>query len=299
MENLIDVRPVLNRGRFRHWELCLVLPLLFGCQYTKDDLGKLQDERDQVRIAAAHNLGRVGERSSVRALVQALKHNDLGTRLAVIDALGTIADSQALPSLFQVIQNEKRKPILIAACTALGEIADSAASQPLSLLFIRSSKPLRALIAETLAETGGKAALSALMNAISDPSEAVRWVSVRSLRRLGHPETPISSILSLLSDSSERVRRSAFASLGKIDPDWRNQNDTRSFIRRLRSNIFDPELTYEDRCLNASTLDVVQPDWQNFPEFKSTLTDALHSFYPTTREAGAEVASLNNSQIHS
>ncbi|MBE3572443.1 MAG: HEAT repeat domain-containing protein [Moorella humiferrea] len=89
----------------------------------------LDDEREDVRRAAASALGEIGCFTGARALVKALKDPSAGVRAAAALALGKLKSREALSSLKECLA-DKSWEVRTAAAAALGEIGTAGEAHP-------------------------------------------------------------------------------------------------------------------------------------------------------------------------
>ena len=113
----------------------------------------LKDHDEQVQWKTAAALGKLGK-DAVPDLIPALHHKNLDVRLGVIEALGDIKDSAAIPPLIARLQEEESEEVRWAIALTLGEIAN-------------------------------QAAIPVLVNTLQDQDAYVRYGAARSLQRLG------------------------------------------------------------------------------------------------------------------
>lgn len=210
-------------------------------------IATLKDTVPRVQLAAASNLGRIGDRAAVeplidRALVEltagfvreacaaalgrmkderalaplvVLLANEHPTvRSAALRALGALGDRTAIPAILSLTDDTAVAVPLIEALTALADRRGTAALVGLAL---RSSLPnadrMRALWGlGTLADPGAITGLKPLLR-IRD-KELVRGTA-EALGRIGDAAA-VPELVQLLEHRSEQVRRSATWSLQKI-----------------------------------------------------------------------------------
>lgn len=84
----------------------------------------------RVRATAAHGLGIIQDKKSVRPLIVALNDPSKGVRLQAAIALGEIIDSRAVNPLIRALSDDD-KDVQLAAAEALGKIGDKQAVEPL------------------------------------------------------------------------------------------------------------------------------------------------------------------------
>ncbi len=144
----------------------------------------LDDEKAELRMAAATGLGRVGDPSVTGALVNRLGDPDHRVRARSAAACGRIGDPRAVEALETLLEEGEHLEVRIAAAEALGEI-------------------------------GTEGALMVLLEDAGDSDESVRRVIADSLGAFGSV-TPVETLVGYLEDDSEAVRRTAMFSMVEI-----------------------------------------------------------------------------------
>ncbi len=188
-------------------------------------LGKLKDERAvqhlsevllndkdaDVRRAAAWALGEIGSPDAISALVRALDDEDRGVRESAVDALAKIG---ALDALLSALKSKKAR-VKSAAALALGRMGAEDAIPHLSEVLRNEKNPeVKWSAAWALAEIGRKS-LRALISALNDEDECVRWCAVEALGKL-KDERAVDHLIKLLNDDARNVRSGAAWALGEI-----------------------------------------------------------------------------------
>ena len=149
----------------------------------------LKDENKYVRQAAAIALGNLGSSQAVEPLIEALADPSGEVSPWVAGALGQIGDARSVEPLIQILMTDTQ--FSFYAAIALGEIGDKRATTPL----IRAvqghfgSKGLREVAAGALGKVGGDGAFEALMMALNDDDEGVRFYAAEGLGYLGDPRS--------------------------------------------------------------------------------------------------------------
>lgn len=144
----------------------------------------LDDEKPELRMAAATGLGRVGDPNVTAALVKRLDDADSRVRARSAAACGRIGDPRAVEPLEARLQSDGDIDVRTAAAEALGEI-------------------------------GTEGALTVLLENADDPNESVRRVIADSLGAFGSV-APVETLVAYLEDDNEVVRRTAMFSMVEI-----------------------------------------------------------------------------------
>jgi len=132
------------------------------------------DEDDNVRAFAALSLGRIKDKSSTEALIEALNDEQLVVKIEAIKALGKIGDLKAVPILLPLLGN--------------------------------SNPRLRCEVASSLGKLGNKEGLNAVLEEIENEKSPVRVKAILALKDIGEESQEIFDILrNLVNDEDERV----------------------------------------------------------------------------------------------
>ncbi len=106
-------------------------------------------------------------------------------------ALGRLGDSRAVPALLEAVEEEKERPVdaetQIYAVWALGAIGDAAALPELVALAGGADPGLRKAAVHALGAFPGEVPQAALVKALGDATEDVRWNAAVALARRAEP----------------------------------------------------------------------------------------------------------------
>lgn len=174
------------------------------------------DADEGVRRAAAWALGQLEQASAVPALSAALRHDhDLEVRRNCAWALGQIEDASAVDALGAVL-NDPDAELRKKAVWALGQI-ESVRSVPLLIPVLRDADPdARSQAAWALGQIESKDATEALSNAASDSSREVRSQIAWALGQIEDARA-VPALTRLLRDPVAQVRKQAAWALGQIE----------------------------------------------------------------------------------
>ncbi|SNR38052.1 HEAT repeat domain-containing protein [Halorubrum vacuolatum] len=139
-------------------------------------------ERPELRMAAANALGRLGEPSTLPAVVEALSDPDPRVRLRACQACGAFADPRAIPALIERLEDDPR--VRRAAANALGGIATDRALDPLIDLLDDADESIRRIAASALGKANNPRPVEPLARALGDESAIVRNAAVYSVIEL-------------------------------------------------------------------------------------------------------------------
>lgn len=182
-------------------------------------LDKLADKNPRVREAAVEALGRVGDEKTVEVLIAKLEDRDPDFRLHTIRALARLGDERAVPSLVKRL-DDKVLEVRIAAVSALGSLNSRKAVDP----FLKkledssmkdSSVELQKHIIVALGKIGDKKAFSAILSLLDSPYPDIRKHAAEALGNLGD-ERAVSSLIEKLADINPEVRNASAYALGKL-----------------------------------------------------------------------------------
>ena len=114
----------------------------------------LSDNDRFVRLVAARNLGRIGNKRAIEALIGSLhREPDTEVRTTVAEALGYMGSRQAIESLTLALQ-DREETVKIAAARSLGYIGDLRAIEPLVMALHDVDDRVRYAALETLRDPG-------------------------------------------------------------------------------------------------------------------------------------------------
>lgn len=168
-------------------------------------LGRLNDRRavtplvaliagsnPAMRLVAAGILGRLGDRRATAPLVGLLDDADILVRAAGAEALGALGDPRAANPLARALEREWEDRSRMAMMTALVNLKDSRALEPLLLILERKRGTLeqRPKAVELLGELGDPRAIWPLAAALVDKEPQVRRGAVVALERLELGQAP-------------------------------------------------------------------------------------------------------------
>ncbi|MDQ1275465.1 MAG: hypothetical protein QG610_1039 [Euryarchaeota archaeon] len=193
---------------------------ILGDKQTVDALlGKLADKNPRVREAAVEALGRVGDEKTVEVLIEKLEDRDPAFRLHTVRALSRLGDERAVSPLVKRL-DDKVLEVRIAAASALGDLESRNTVDPLlkKLEDIRmkdSSVELQKQIIVALGKIGDTKALDAILSILDSPYPDIRKHAAESLGNLGD-ERAVFPLVEKLSDIRPEVRNASAYALGKI-----------------------------------------------------------------------------------
>lgn len=151
-------------------------------------LRQLDDPHHEVREQAAHELGKIGDPTVARALIQLLDDPDADVRFAVAEALGELRSEEAMKPLMRRLDDED-PDVCAAAAVALGKIG---LTDPIGTLIDKlddQDRFVRAGAAQALGDLDAAAAVPQLVNLMRNDSIGdVRRAAAAALCQIGGRE---------------------------------------------------------------------------------------------------------------
>lgn len=149
----------------------------------------LEDEDDQVRMAAVTSLGQFGD-FGVPFVTEALRHESEGVRLIAVTTLGQSGSRAeiAVPQLIQILKSDPNPLIRNLSIVTLGKIGPPASDAVPTLLTMADGADYhtRSWVFEALGKLGSAArtAIPLLTEALDDSNELVRKSAKKALQEL-------------------------------------------------------------------------------------------------------------------
>ncbi|MBI1861471.1 MAG: HEAT repeat domain-containing protein [Deltaproteobacteria bacterium] len=177
---------------------------------------RLSSASEESRTFSADILGNFGVRV-VAALIAALNDLDPNVRLGAAHALGKIGE-KAEPSVFtltRLIKADSTPLVRASAAAALGKFGNAATSAvpALVLLLKDSEKFVKLNASEALGLIGAESSV-ALFDGLASEDETMREILTAGIVKLGRKAVPL--LIKEVSNASAAVRASAIGALGKI-----------------------------------------------------------------------------------
>jgi HEAT repeat protein len=193
----------------------------------------LADESAEVRSAAASALGRIGAKTSISKLQQAVRDKDVSVVLAATDALFRLGDPSSFHVYYAVLTGEKksgegllesqmkmiRDPKAMAQMgfeVGIGFVPFAGAGYKVFKVVRKDdSSPVRAAAATRLAGDPDPKSGEALARTANDPKWIVRAAVVDAIARRGDPSL-LKAVVPLLDDENDAVKFSAAAAVVRL-----------------------------------------------------------------------------------
>lgn len=192
---------------------------------VKNLISLLQDPNSIHRHIAAYWLGEIKAIEAVDCLLHCLSDPNIEIYINVIEALGKIANPQAVRPLFGILENiadteenETLNQIKEQIILALAQIPSQETIDLLINLLADSNVAKRRLSAWALGHISSKTAIFALFKALADKDIEVQWFATHALEILADPQA-INPISNLLTDESADLRQKAVQAIGNIGTD--------------------------------------------------------------------------------
>ncbi|MCD6415971.1 MAG: HEAT repeat domain-containing protein [Planctomycetes bacterium] len=156
------------------------------------------------------------EEKAFMALGKALDDENILVRRNVMQFIGQAEGQYRDRLVRKALQQEDPQLLVMAAESVSGAAGTEAASRLEELLRDSPHTEVRVAVANVLGKVGSEESIPALMGALDDPAENVRWFAVEGLRKLdaGRAVPRISEVLN--KDESARVRAIAATTLGEL-----------------------------------------------------------------------------------
>jgi HEAT repeat protein len=192
----------------------------------------------------------------VSQLIDQLNGADFRARVSAATALGEIKDPRAVEPLIAALNNPNEDlDFRRAAAEALGEIKDPRAIEPLIAVLEDTDSFLRWRAARALSETAAK---------VSD--SRTRTIVVEALRKMGDPQAAepliaavtgheqldrVSELINQLKDTDFSKRASAATQLGFGDKDYQGQDDDHRAVEPLIAALKDSNSDVRSSAVRA------------------------------------------------
>jgi HEAT repeat protein len=147
----------------------------------------LKDKDENVRMAADYAIVMLGgPKSYIQQIHAALAGNDQEIRANAAFLLGKMGDKHALPSLYQLIQDEASDDrVRLNAIEAIARLGDEKIYQKLWALLISAYADDRAFGVQAMGALGTSRAKDSLLTILKDDVPEVRLTAAEQLGRLG------------------------------------------------------------------------------------------------------------------
>jgi HEAT repeat protein/beta-lactamase regulating signal transducer with metallopeptidase domain len=170
-------------------------------------IARLRDEDAEVRQAAAHALGRIGDRMAITPLVNTLDDPEIEVVSAALDALGNF-DRGVPAAPVRRLLSSSNADIRHSALHILGHLKDRESIAAIARLVSDQDANVRQTAIQALSEIGDPSSAAAIAGAISDVDADVRESALEALSELGGT-IPEGAVQRALRDVDADVRDAA------------------------------------------------------------------------------------------
>jgi HEAT repeat protein len=176
-------------------------------------LEALKDTHAEVRRAAAHSLGQLGDRRATAGLISASRDDDAEVRAAATESLGDLEDPRGMDALAARLTDSVTE-VRRAAIHALSHL-DGRIRPDLLRPSLQDSDPeIRAAAARALGELEDRGSVAELVRLLADRNAEVRQSALNALAELDLETVP-AEVLEMLRDGNAEVRQAAAHLVGE------------------------------------------------------------------------------------
>ncbi|WP_332449616.1 HEAT repeat domain-containing protein [Methanoculleus sp.] len=179
----------------------------------------LRDENPEVQTAAASLLGEMRE-TAVEPLIDALRDPDRFVRLVASRNLGKIGNKRAIEALIGSLHQEPDGEVRATVAEALGYMGSKQAIESLVLALRDRDDAVQIAAARSLGYIGDKRAVEPLIQALSDVDDRVRHAALEALKDPGG--TARGHLVGALRSGDERRRAGVAEALEAVG--WEPEN---------------------------------------------------------------------------
>ncbi|MDE2698428.1 MAG: HEAT repeat domain-containing protein [Gemmatimonadota bacterium] len=261
--------------------LWLIILGFLGCASKADDwIQILEHPNAAERARAAIQIGEMGDRRAVLALIQTLKDREPQVRLAASEALGKLGDRQAVDSLIAIV-HDPNVMVGLTAVEALGNIGGEKAVETLLRIAQEREGALSLGAIQSLGTAGGDRSIQALTTALTDKARDVRWVAALTLARIKSQQA-LAPLIEALPQADRELRRVMVWALNTINPSWRTSAPAEEAINRLIDGL---KLPNQSRYQVVQVLSEMDAEWK-------TRADATMDFFVAQLANGDLIARM-------
>jgi HEAT repeat protein len=174
---------------------------------------QLESENLEIRKAAIIALGKIGDRTSVAGLIDALQDEELTADAA--GALARIGDSRAYEPLLELLAHD-RGAIRLAAIGALNSIGDPRMPRDVQNILVNPNPHVRESAVRIAGYFGYSECKDLVLDRLHDANENVRRAVVENLSNF-QDDRILPALMIAINDESSKIRSAAAQSLGHIE----------------------------------------------------------------------------------
>jgi HEAT repeat protein/beta-lactamase regulating signal transducer with metallopeptidase domain len=177
-------------------------------------IARLEDEDAEVRVAAAHSLGRLKDARAVPGLIGALKDPEPKVRASAAEALAEFEDTRAIAPLAELL-NDRSTDVKQTALDALSHFESNLPSAAIVRLLADPDAEVRHKAAHLAGKLRDRSATGALAKLVGDPDSDVRQAAIQAIGELGDPTAGV-AVIPALSDADADVREQAINAIEEL-----------------------------------------------------------------------------------
>lgn len=169
----------------------------------------LEGDYSEFRMVAAAALGRVGDETSLSALMEALTDPDPRVRVQAVRSCGLIGDTRCVPALADRLDDPSQR-VKREATNALGSIGTTDALKALVPVARAEEESIRRMAIDELGKLGSLEPVVVLLRGLEDNSKSIQRAAMLSLIRLFVEAPP---------EQTEEVRETVAEQLEALEAD--------------------------------------------------------------------------------
>lgn len=177
----------------------------------------VRDSEWNVRSAAIWALGRLDDKDAVQLVLEALHDESWDVRKSAVGALTTLLKQDAVPHLISILENDKKSTVRQEAATALGELGDSEAVEPLLKTLKNDTEVVSPYAASALGKLRDERAIDSLIDALGSLNGQLTSSATYSLGSFGR--TALKPLCTALYNENHRISRGAAMALQYLHED--------------------------------------------------------------------------------
>lgn len=185
---------------------------------TPDDrkplLAALEDPAPAVVIAAADAIGTLAETNAVKSLAKLLANGDAGVRKAGIEALGKTLGNETAPAILPFLE-DKDAATRAAAATALGNFGEKSAAAKIARMIEDADRDAQVAAVTALGKIEDPAATAALRGMLSSKDIELRRLAIEGLGDR-HDRESVGAILESSTGKDAVLRSQALAAVAEV-----------------------------------------------------------------------------------
>lgn len=199
--------PALKRGA------CEAIEGLKPPEFIPDLVEAIKDEDLGVREAALNALSAIGTNLAAEAVVPLIRSEDVSVRNAGLEVLEHVG-LDAFDTIFRLLKDAEDDVVKFAIDT-VSAIKDNRYEREIRALTAHANANIRAAAAMCLGKTGASGSANALIAALGDREEWVRFSAVEALGLIGDGRA-LEPLFGIIEKDAGPVKEAAFEAIGRI-----------------------------------------------------------------------------------